>query len=238
MSANERASFTALTESPFGELYLLRARILGVLIRDAREAAGLSEEACAAAVGVAPETLRAWEWGDNIPSLPELELLAYHLRLPVSHFWASEPTLEGERHPPVEQQAYLVLRNRLIGALLCAAREERGLSLNEVAAEVGITPELLTAYEQGQRPIPMPMLSALASACHVPLSYFLESSNRIGHFLAQQERLRRIADLPDEVLSFLSAPTNRPYLDLVMRLAAMDSNRLRSIAEAILDITL
>ena len=34
------------------------------------------------------------------------------------------------------------------------------------------------------------------------------------------------------------SPTNQPYLDLVMKLAAMEGSRLRGIAEAILDITL
>lgn len=239
MSANNRASFIVPRQSPdLDEVYLLRARILGVLIRDAREAAGLSEEACAAVVGVVPETLRAWELGQTMPSLPDLELLAYHLHVPVSHFWATEPSLEQERHPSVDRDAYRLLRDRLIGALLRAAREERGLSLEALAAEVGVAPGTLLAYELGQRPVPLPVLSSLASACHVPLSYFAESNNRVGHFLEQQENLRRIADLPDDVLRFISSPSNRPYLDLVMKLAALDTDRLRAVAEAILDITL
>jgi transcriptional regulator with XRE-family HTH domain len=239
MSANERVSLVVRRELPdLDEVYLLRARILGVLIRDAREAAGLSEEACAAVVGVAPETLRAWELGQSMPSLPDLELLAYHLHVPISHFWATEPSLETERRPAVDRAAYRLLRDRLIGALLRAAREERGLSLETLAEEVGVAPGTLLAYELGQRPIPMAVLSSLASACHVPLSYFAESNNRVGHFLEQQENLRRIAELPDDVLRFISSPSNRPYLDLVMKLAALDTDRLRGIAEAILDITL
>ncbi len=239
MNANNRASFTVSRQLPdLDEVYLLRARILGVLIRDAREAAGLSEEACAAVVGVAPETLRAWELGQTMPGLPDLELLAYHLHVPISHFWATDPTLEVERRPAIDRAAYRLLRDRLIGALLRAAREERGLSLEALAAEAGIAPDVLVAYELGQRSIPVPVLSSLAAVCHVPLSYFVESSNRVGHFLEQQENLRRIAELPDEVLRFVSSPSNRPYLDLVMKLAALDSDRLRAVAEAILDITL
>ncbi len=222
----------------FEELYLLRARILGVLIRDARQAAALSLEACAQCTGVTPETLEAWELGRAMPSLPELELLAYRLGVPVSHFLAADDTLEQERRPAVDRAEYLALRDRLIGALLRSAREERSLTPEVLAEEAGIVASNITAYELGERSIPLPVLASLASACHVPLSYFLESSNRIGQFLALQEDLRRLADLPEEMRRFVSSPTNQPYLDLVMKLAALEGNRLRGIAEAILDITL
>ena len=222
----------------FEELYLLRARILGVLIRDARQAAALSAEACAECAGVTAETLEAWELGRAMPSLPELELLAYRLGLPVSHFLAPDDTLEHERRPAVDRAEYLALRDRLIGALLRSAREDRGMTPEALAAEAGIAASSIAAYELGQRSIPLPVLASLASACHVPLSSFLESSNRIGQFLALQEDLRRLADLPEEMRRFVSSPTNQPYLDLVMKLADMEGNRLRGIAEAILDITL
>ena len=78
----------------FEELYLLRARILGVLIRDARLAAGMTWEQVAERVGVSPETLEAWELGTTMPSLPQIEILSYTLGMPISHFWGTETLLE------------------------------------------------------------------------------------------------------------------------------------------------
>ena len=68
----------------------LRTRKLGVLIRDAREAARKSVSETARAIGISPVLLRAYEEGRRAPSLPELEVLAYYLNLPIQHFWSSQ----------------------------------------------------------------------------------------------------------------------------------------------------
>ncbi len=222
----------------FEELHLLRARILGVLIRDARETAGKSLESCAACVGVSPETLEAWEFGKTMPSLPELELIAYCLEVPISHFWNSDSSLQRETRETIDKGEFTTVRNRLIGAVLRSAREERGLTAEELAGQTGTTASNINAYELGQRAIPVPVLSSLASACHVNLSYFLENASRIGTYLSAQEDMKKFSELPEDVRRFVSMPVNQPYLDLAMKLAKMGSDELRGIAEAILDITL
>src|SRR5690242_229750 len=73
-------------ERNYQDVHLLRARILGVLIRDARLATGVSEEETAQALDVSPDLIREWEFGNNPPSLPQLEMLAYYLGIPISHF--------------------------------------------------------------------------------------------------------------------------------------------------------
>ena len=220
------------------ELYLLRARILGVLIRDARHAAGLSEDECAAQIGVSPETLGAWELGREMPSLPQLELLAYRLNVPISHFWGTETLLEQVGHSQIDSAAYTELRGRLVGALLRAAREQANLTTEQLAAAAGLTPAHITAYELGQRPIPQPVLTTLAQICRVNMSHFLEHGNRIGDFLALQEDLKQIAEMPKPMRRFVATPVNQSYIDLAMRLSQLSASELRGIAEAILNITL
>ncbi|MBN1202963.1 MAG: transcriptional regulator [Anaerolineae bacterium] len=223
----------------FGEMYILRARILGVLIRDARQAAGLSLEDCASQIGAAADTLNAWELGQQMPGLPQLELLAYTLSVPISHFFGTE-TMQHQKteQRKVQPGEYTILRGRLIGALLRGAREQQNLLPEQLANEAGLTPAHITAYELGQRPIPVPILVTLAGACHVNMSYFLEDGNRVGDFLALQEDLKRFADLPEGMRRFVSSPVNQPYLELAMRLSQMSTSELRGIAEAILNITL
>jgi transcriptional regulator with XRE-family HTH domain len=222
----------------FEEIYRLRARILGVLIRDARLAAGMTFEDCAAQVGVTPDTLERWELGLTMPSLPQIEVLAYTLGMPISHFWGSEMLEEQAERQPIDAHEYIELRNHLIGALLRAAREQANLSQEQLAAEAGIPAGNVAAYELGQRPIPTPVLSSLASACRVNMSYFLENGNKIGTFLMLQEDLQAFGDLPEEVRHFVSNPTNLPYIELTMKIARMGTTELRSVAEAILEITL
>jgi transcriptional regulator with XRE-family HTH domain len=226
------------TPRDFDELYLLRARILGVLIRDARQAAGLDPDVCASQVGVAPETLEQWEFGRAMPSLPQLELLAYTFDVPISHFWGAETLAQQMQRRQIDQDEYVALRNRLIGGLLRAARQQRNLTPEQLADDAGISPGNVTAYELGQRPIPAPVLMTLASVCQVNLSYFLENGNRIGEFLVLQEDLKNFTDMPDEMRQFVASPINQPYLELAMKLAKMGTDDLRGVAEAILNITL
>lgn len=220
------------------EVYLLRGRILGVLIRDARDAAGLSIDTCAAQVGVLPETLSQWEYGEALPSLPQIELLAYCLNIPISHFWGTETLLEQAERHEIDASEYTLLRGRLIGGLLRVAREQANMTPEQLAAEVGIPGSHITAYELGEYPIPMPVLTSLAHACRVSLSYFLEDGNRVGVFLALREDLKRFSDMPEATRRFVTAPVNQSYLDLAMRLERMSTDELRGIAEAILNITL
>src|SRR5438552_12871090 len=68
----------------------VRAKMIGVLIRDARQVRGLDLAACAAAAGCSSEALAAMESAQYSPSLPELEMLAYVLDVPLSYFWGDK----------------------------------------------------------------------------------------------------------------------------------------------------
>ncbi len=220
------------------ELYTVRARILGVLIQDARTAKGLNEADCAAEVGVPLEYYREWELGLRTPTLPQLEMLAYFVGVPVSHFWDTK-TISGEqeaRHVPSE--AYTDLRDRVVGTQLRVARQEAALSQDELAAATGLASADIDAYELGQSPIPVTELTSLASAVKKPLSYFLDDASRVGEWLISQEAYRRFNDLPQAVRDFVSSPSNLPYLEIAMKLSKLPKNELREVGENILNITL
>ena len=85
----------APVERDFVEVHALRSRIVGVLIRDARLSNGVSQVDLAEALHVSEDQVREWEFGREPPSLPQLEMLAYFLGIPVSHFW-SDKTISGE----------------------------------------------------------------------------------------------------------------------------------------------
>lgn len=225
------------TPPDFEELHLIRTRILGVLIRDAREAGNISAADCAAQIGVGEDVLQAWELGQTTPSLPQLELLAYTLGVPISHFWGMD-MLEHSTTQQVNADDYVLLRNRLIGGVLRQAREAAGLTQAQLAEGCGISPANVAAYELGQRAIPMPVLVSLASACRVNLSYFLEHGNRVGQVLLLQEDMKNLGALDAETRQFVSKPVNKPYLDLARKLADMGTDELRTVAEMILEITL
>jgi transcriptional regulator with XRE-family HTH domain len=217
----------------------IRAKKLGVLILDARLAAHKSLEECARAIGASVEDFEAYEFGDRSPSLPELEVLAYFLNVPLEHFWASKAISEDrslEMHLDLEQ--LIGLRKRMIGALIRQARLQSDLSLEEVASGVGMSPEELEAGEMGEAELPLPILEAISSLVDQPIEGFMDQHGPVGTWSSQQRTLQEFMRLPEDLRSFVSKPINRPYLELAHRLSEMSVDKLRAIGEGILEITL
>lgn len=221
----------------FAESMRLRGKMLGVLMRDARTSAHRSVEDCARLLRVSMSQIEAWEYGDSIPSLPQLELLAYYLDVPVSHFWGLE-TYEATRKARTEaQQEYVELRQRMIGALVRQAREEGNMTLEAVSEAALIPVETLEMYELGQQPIPVPELSILASALDKNISYFLETGGQIGDLLATREAWKHFNDLPEDLRAFAANPLNIGFIEIALAFSQMPNDKLRRVATSMLDIT-
>ena len=217
----------------------IRSKKIGVLLRGARLAAGKSLEECAQAISTSNLTLEAYERGETSPALPELEALAYYLKTPLAHFWGREITPSSKPETTDANPLRLIrLRNHIIGALFRQARQDAGLSSKDVADRTGITEEKIKSYELGEQAIPLPELEVLASAVNRPLKDFQDGRGPIGTWIRQQHALQYFAELSPELQDFISKPINRPYLELAQRLSEMSVEKLRAVAEGLLEITL
>ena len=216
----------------------IRARMVGVLLRDARQAAGRTAQECADRLGITAAAYRSCEAGKRGISLPELEILAHALNVPVDHFWGAQ-TLAAERESePLPDSAQIIaLRQRIIGARLRQARTAAGLSMKALGEPLGLSAGRLSDYEFGARPLPLPELEALAGALGQTIEDFLEARGPIGEWDANRRLLERLASLPPDLRDFIAQPLNESYLRLAMELSRMPANRLRTIAEGLLDIT-
>lgn len=220
------------------ESYRLRGKMLGVLIRDARLNAARTIEDCARLLRVTPEVIESWEYGDAVPDLPQLELLAYYLDVHISHFWGTQ-TIENDRTKKIDAQTeYMALRHRMIGALLRQAREEAGLTVAEVAEKSHMDVEQIELYEVGDVPIPMNALPILSNAVNKNMSYFLESSSYIGDLLNLREEWRQFLELDEETREFAANPLNIGFIKIAMTFAKMPTDELRKVAEGLLEITM
>ena len=217
----------------------LRSKKLGLLIRDARIAARRSTKDCADAVGVTSGVFKAYEEGRKAPSLPELEALVYFLELPIDHFWSSASISDApERLENIDLARLTSVRQRMIGALLRQQRMDASISMKAVSEQVGIPSSRLKAYELGQRPIPLPELEAILAALEGRIEVFFDQGGPIGQWMTQQKAIQQFLELPVELQNFVCQPINYPYLDLARKLSAMSTDKLRSVAEDLLDITL
>ncbi|GAB4431743.1 MAG: hypothetical protein Kow002_19940 [Anaerolineales bacterium] len=217
----------------------IRSKKLGLLIRDARTAARRSIKECAQALGVTSGTLKAYENGRKAPSLPELEALVYYLELPIDHFWSNESISDApERLEDIDLARLTAVRQRMIGALLRQQRLDASISMKAVAEQIGIPTSRLKAYELGQRPIPLPELEAILTVLDGRIENFFDQGGPIGLWMTQQKAIQQFLDMPVELQNFVCQPINRPYLDLARKLSTMSTEKLRSVAEDLLDITL
>lgn len=216
----------------------IRTKKLGVLIRDARLTARRSVQDCAEALGIRKGLFRSYEEGERSPSLPELEALVYYLGLPLDHFWSKE--IKSTSASPIQNidlSKLMAIRQRKIGALLRQERMNASMSIRNLANKTGIAGARIKAYELGESPIPLPELEVLVAALGGRVESFFDRHGPIGQWMLSEEAVREFLELPLELRQFVATPVNRPYLELAMKLSSMSRDKLRAVAENLLDIT-
>jgi transcriptional regulator with XRE-family HTH domain len=220
------------------KLLQIRNKKLGLLILDARKSSRREIAECAAAIGISPEQFVFFENGTASPSLPQLELLALFFNLPIEHFWGKRAISENANPQVLQEKDRLVLlRNRVIGTNLRLARNNANLSLQEMAEKTGISAEQINRYELGESAIPVVELEMIASTLDTALEKFYDEHGPIGKWRVQQGSLQKFGELPPEVQQFIAKPVNRPYIELAMRLSELSAEKLRAVAEVLLEIT-
>ena len=217
----------------------IRTKKLGVLIRDARLAERRSIKECANAMGIKPAIFRAYEEGRRAPSLPELEVLVFYLKLKITHFWGQD-ALSDASSPTESLNLPLLMnvRQHKVGALLRLERNNANLSLRTLSEKTGISTNRLKAFELGERPVSLPEFEVILSALGAHIEDFFDQSGPVGKWMTEQLAIQKFLELPEDMQNFACRPVNRPYLELAMKLSEMPTDRLRSVAEGLLDITL
>jgi transcriptional regulator with XRE-family HTH domain len=153
----------------------------------------------------------------------------------------SSKEVRSDDAPPTETlnlPALVSIRQRLIGVMLRQQREKASLSPRQLAERSGMTTARLRAYELGERPIPLPELESLLGLTGGRIEELFDQTGPVGRWQFKQRAIQDFLQLPPEVQEFVCKPVNRPYLDLAQKLSGMTTDRLRALAEDLLDITL
>ena len=213
-----------------------RAEFLGGLIREARLAAGYTVAECSAAINMRIPDFELLEAGDHIASLPQLEVLAIFLKVPMAYFFGNDTVVEQAE---MDFRSYLALRLMMIGTMLGQVRIKAKLSVEELAEDSGLAVNQLLAYETGQYPIPYFELETLAARLDASIKVFVDDEyGPLAENEAERELEKRFVEWSPKMKLFIADSRNFAYLQTAMRLSEMDADRLRNIAEGILEITL
>lgn len=218
------------------EVQLIRSKILGVQIRLSRQETGRTLEDCASKLQVSEEQFSAWEYGNEVPSVPKLELLARYLDVPVSQFWqenASDSTLK----PGTEHDEFVALRQRLVGGLLRAARQAKQLTVEQLGDLVPLDVALIRQYEYGERRIPVDQLSVLARVLDRDLNFFLEDDEVYVAALQAPASTQVDQDLPEVLRQYSTDDKTLGLVKLAVAFSHIRSEELDQIAHALLAIS-
>jgi len=214
---------------------ILRAKMLGALMREKRLETGKSLKDMAKLIGTTTSTLSSYEHGRKSISLPELELLAFNLDTPLRYFLSPSADDVGEDYK-FDPVIMVTLRQRMIGAMLRKRRLEQGMSIRELAATVDMPTSRVSNYEHGVRPIPIPDLESLVNALQQSLDVLIDHEGPIGNWHMTQQAFERFCELPVDLRAFFSTPEKESYLKMAERLSKLDLHALQRVARALDDL--
>jgi transcriptional regulator with XRE-family HTH domain len=229
------------------QVNILRAHKLAALILDARLYARRTQEEACSLLGWDLYHLQSLESARIDASLPELEALAAIYAVPVDHFFGSKSLSDEMPKLRVEtMNQRLLLRQRILGAMIMQARSRQNLSRDDLGLITDISTELLSQYEYGQIPIPVTDLEDITQALKIDLSLWIDSyaiPTRANSYkpvsgIPQEETVSfHDHKLPKDLAEFISNPVNKNYLMIASRLSVLPADKLRVIAESLLEIT-
>ncbi len=231
LEALQPSTTTQRQANNHSEAHSLRGKIIGVLIRRSRQAAERTAGECAEFLNVEAETIEAWEFGDSVPSLPQLELLAGFLNGGTRQFQAADNAM-----PTSAQAEYILLRQRLIGAMLRAGRVTIGQSIDELSEETTLDVELLQEYELGETMIPLSHLTGLAQGVNQDLSYFLEPLQDSTGPVPPVSEQKPASEHDAELDQFAADNENADFIRLAMAFRSIGKKNLQRLAEALFAI--
>jgi len=219
-------------------LKVIRAKKLGVLIQDARQKKGKSIEDCARAVGIPANEMTAMEFGERPPTLPELEILAYTLEIPLEHFWENTVLNNDGSEKQVDPEEIKQFRQKVIGALIRKERIGALLSTEQLAEMAGVEVTTLEAYENGDQAVSLPELESIAQLLNSSIAAYEDQESQVGGWFVEQRSMQEYLNLPKMLQEFVGKPLNRPYLELAVKISELKAEKLRALAEGLLEITL
>jgi transcriptional regulator with XRE-family HTH domain len=215
-----------------------RAEQIGQRLIKLREQKRLRVGEIAAILNITSNRYKMYESGIQFPSLPELEVLANLLDTPISSLLSYDEELNlTPAMDAIQAQKFMQLRQRIIATRLRKALDDADIPRKDIASALGISSKELSSYLAGKKPIPLAMLEVFCRIAAIAMQSLFGTRGPVGHQLTQSERVAGFRQLPAELQNFIAQPINRPYVDLANRLSSLPVDKLRAIAEGLLDIT-
>ena len=209
-------------------------QLLAKNLEKAREASGKSLKDISNLLGIPSSRLKNYEKGKYIPSLPELESISYIYRIPVFRLAGIEPNANFNLAPNADQLQQLIeIRQEIISTRLLLAREEKDISIKDLAKQTGVTPGRIKRFETGSSQPQIDELINISRALAIDFSEFVDDDSPIGNWQEEQVIFDHIRKLPKDLLEFIADPQNRPHLEVAKSLSKIGVADLEQLRDAL-----
>ncbi len=151
------------------QLYLIRAKKLGLKIAMARQNINLTVEDLAEKIGLPSDELIQMEKGIQPPSIPQLQFIASIIQMPIDDL--INPVALAPIPAGIEAGAlarYFEIRNRMLGIQIKKYRLQQELAIDEVAQACAVESTDFELFESGQKVIPFPVAMKISEFLHLP----------------------------------------------------------------------
>jgi transcriptional regulator with XRE-family HTH domain len=216
-------------DSPFRELK--------TQLSQARLAAGKTFKQCADLLGVSTKKYQRIENGDNIPSLPELEVLAYFLGVLPQVFLGTQTFEVIKKEIDEEQLRQLIqVHQRILSTTLQVTRSKKNLTLKDLSKQTNIPTARLKRYETTSVAIPLNELDAISKVLEIPMQNLFDQSGFLAQWQNEQKRVRTFLELSETLQEFVTADENRVYLNVAEWMKAAGVENLEGLADGLKEL--
>ena len=202
----------------------------------AREASGKSIKEVCTLLSIPTSRLRNYEKGKYIPSLPELESLAYIYRIPfnaLTSVWKIDDFIHA---PDTNQLQHLIeIRQGIISTRILIAREKLDMSYKNLSQITGVSTARIKRYEKGDSP-PLDELIKICEALDIELFELFDQDSPLGLWQQKQILHKQIEEIPGEMIEFFIDPKNLIHLELAQEVSKIGLEPLTKLSSALSEV--
>jgi len=200
----------------------------------ARECRQLTLKSCSHLLGIPASRLRNYEEGKYVPTLPEIEALAFIYGLPLAALFDPREIDHLIHEPDASKLQQLIrIRGHIISTRLQIAFDQSGKALREITKETGLSAARIRKYLNNALEMPYDDLCTLSAALGVDTHSQFDTESSIGRWQALQSRMARFCRLPEDIQDEVIAEDRTDLLRAASQLMDLDRQSLRALADAL-----
>lgn len=185
-------------------------------------------------LGIPTSRLSNYEQGKYVPSLPEIECLAYIYDAPIEVLFSTSNLDRFIRQPDESKLRELRgIRNRIIATRLSIAVEESGMSLKELAAQTSISASKLQNYLSGNSEIPFDELFRISQSLGIDMKTYFDTESALGYQQLLRTEQIALSHLPDNIKEYVLEKDNWSFIDVADKLKNLQTHEVKELIDAL-----